>query len=96
MDDGSGQALRRPPYDPVKHVHGGSEARGVAGTGARLSHDLDYRVQGLVAVVTDSRKECVLLLNKENRHRFAKKIDGRTCRLVAIPAAELYNGGVGF
>ena len=36
------------------------------------------------------------LLNKENRHRFAKKIDGRTCRLVAIPAAELYDGGVGF
>ena len=36
------------------------------------------------------------LLNKENRHRFAKKIDGRTCRLVAIPAAELYDDGVGF
>ena len=33
-----------PSYDPVKHVHGGSEAGGVAGTGARLSHDLDYRV----------------------------------------------------
>jgi hypothetical protein len=29
----------------------------------------------------------VLLLHEENRHRFAKKIDGRTCRLVAIPAA---------
>ena len=36
------------------------------------------------------------LLNKENRHRFAKKIDGRTRRLVAISAAELYDGGVGF
>jgi len=36
------------------------------------------------------------LINKENRHCFAKKIDGRTCRLVAIPAAELYDGGVGF
>ena len=27
------------------------------------------------------------MLHEENRHRFAKKIDGRTCRLVAIPAA---------
>jgi hypothetical protein len=38
----------------------------------------------------------MLWLNKENRHRFAKKIDGRTRRLVAISAAELYDGGVGF
>jgi len=27
------------------------------------------------------------LLHEEKRHRFAKKIDGRTCRLVAIPGA---------
>jgi hypothetical protein len=61
LDDGSGQALRRPSYESVKHILCSSKLDGVASARTRLPHDRDHCGKGLVAVVGKLGKKFALL-----------------------------------
>ena len=95
-----GQEPRIPPRDLLGYRFGKGEAVIWAFTESAWKETMqgvaDLHVIEGVLYSRGIIQVTLSLLNKENRHRFAKKIDGRTRRLVAISAAELYDGGVGF